>query len=38
LGSTLAANYTVHIVPHSHDDVGWRKTLDEYFDGANSDK
>jgi hypothetical protein len=28
----------VHIVPHSHDDVGWRKTLDEYFDGCNKDK
>ena len=25
---------TLHIVPHSHDDVGWRVTLDQYFDGS----
>jgi len=28
---------TVHIVPQSHDDVGWLKTLDEYFDGDAKD-
>jgi lysosomal alpha-mannosidase len=25
---------TVHIIPHSHTDAGWRKTPDEYFTGA----
>lgn len=25
---------TVHLIPHSHDDVGWLKTVDEYFSGA----
>ena len=26
---------TVHINPHSHDDVGWVKTVDQYFSGSN---
>jgi len=27
----------VHVVPHTHDDVGWLKTYNEYFTGANSE-
>lgn len=27
----------VHIIPHSHTDVGWLGTIDEYFYGYNLD-
>lgn len=29
--------WTIHVTPHSHDDVGWLKTLNQYFDGSRKD-
>jgi len=29
-------NVTVHLISHTHDDVGWLKTVDEYFTGTNN--
>jgi hypothetical protein len=31
----LDEKLTVHMVHHTHDDVGWLKTVDEYFSGTD---
>lgn len=35
MGSRNNQPLNVHIVAHSHDDVGWLKTVDEYYSGTN---
>ena len=27
----------VHVFPHSHTDLGWQSTLEDYFEGSNLD-
>ncbi|KAJ7944151.1 Alpha-mannosidase [Quillaja saponaria] len=35
-GGVVEGKLNVHLVAHSHDDVGWLKTIDQYYVGSNN--
>ena len=35
MGDTSSNTLTVHLVPHTHADCGWLRTMDSYYSGVN---